>query len=424
MKLSKFGEKLTGNTGICQLMDDLGQALSGPDPMLMLGAGNPAHIQAVQDHFRKVMEDILAKPGEFERIVGNYDGPEGSKEFTSALAELFNREFGWNITHKNICLTNGSQMSFFMLFNLFAGEHPDGSRKKILLPLAPEYIGYADLGITEDFFTASKPEIHHLDDQVFKYMVDFDAVKITDEVGAICASRPTNPTGNVLTENEIVKLSALAKQHDVPLILDNAYGTPFPDIIFADAKPFYNDNTIVCMSLSKLGLPVTRTGIIIANEDIARRVANMNAVISLAPNGMGGAFVGPLVRSGEILKISRDIVKPFYQKKAFAAKDQLCAALGDVDFHIHKPEGALFLWLWFRDFPITSQEFYERLKKRGVLVLPGHYFFPGLKEDWQHKQECIRVTYAGPDDVVRKGLDIIAEEAKKAYAEKHSAISV
>jgi alanine-alpha-ketoisovalerate/valine-pyruvate aminotransferase len=34
-----------------------------------------------------------------------------------------------------------------LLFNLLAGRMPDGSRKKILLPLVPEYIGYSDQGI-------------------------------------------------------------------------------------------------------------------------------------------------------------------------------------------------------------------------------------------------------------------------------------
>ena len=41
MKLSKFGEKFAGHSGIVQLMDDLGKAMSGGQDMLMLGGGNP-----------------------------------------------------------------------------------------------------------------------------------------------------------------------------------------------------------------------------------------------------------------------------------------------------------------------------------------------------------------------------------------------
>ena len=91
--------------------------------------------------------------------------------------------------------------------------------------------------------------------------------------------------------------------------------------------------------------------------------------------------------------------------------------MAGVPFSIHKPEGALFLWLWFEGLPITTRELYERLKKRGVLVVSGHYFFPGLDEPWRHKDECIRVTYAQDDEVVEKGLSIIADEVRKAYAE-------
>ena len=61
---------------------------------------------------------------------------------------------------------------------------------------------------------------------------------------------------------------------------------------------------------------------------------------------------------------------------------------------------------------ISSEELYERLKRRGVLVLSGHYFFPGLTEDWQHKHECLRITYSMNDDVVSEGIKLIAEEVK------------
>ena len=78
---------------------------------------------------------------------------------------------------------------------------------------------------------------------------------MTEETGMICVSRPTNPTGNVITDEELIKLDALANQHGVPLVIDNAYGVPFPGIIFSDARPLWNPNIVLCMSLSKLGLP-------------------------------------------------------------------------------------------------------------------------------------------------------------------------
>jgi Alanine-alpha-ketoisovalerate (or valine-pyruvate) aminotransferase len=43
---------------------------------------------------------------------------------------------------------------FFSLFNLLAGDMQDGSFRKILLPLVPEYIGYADQGLSTEMFVS------------------------------------------------------------------------------------------------------------------------------------------------------------------------------------------------------------------------------------------------------------------------------
>jgi valine--pyruvate aminotransferase len=415
VKVSRFGKKITKTSGISRLMADLGSALAKGEDILMLGGGNPAHIPGVQKYFRENMLRLLENAGEFERVIGDYDPPQGNKEFIEAIAALLRNEFGWDIQSKNIALTNGSQSAFFILFNIFAGAFDSGANKKILLPLAPEYIGYSDVGLTEDLFIAIKPQVKHIDDHTFKYHVNFDQIRITDEIGAICVSRPTNPTGNVLTDSEIEKLSELASVNNIPLIIDNAYGTPFPNIIFTEAAPIWNQNTVVCMSLSKLGLPATRTGIVIANEEVINMVSEMNAVMSLAPGSMGAAIATNLVRSGQIIRLSREVIRPFYQAKAERAVTQLCEELAGTDFHIHKPEGAIFLWLWLRGTTITDKELYERLKERGVVVVPGHYFFPGLKEKWQHKNECIRINYSQDKETVTAGIKIIADEVKRAY---------
>jgi valine--pyruvate aminotransferase len=413
-KVSRFGSKVLGGSGISQLMDDLGHALGEGRKIRMLGGGNPAHIPAVERRFRESMLNLLHDRGRFERMIGDYDPPQGNKDFIEGIARLLGNEFGWDIRPENIALTNGSQSSFFILFNIFAGPFEDGVNKKILLPLTPEYIGYCDVGLSDDLFVSSRPEITHIEDHIFKYHVNFDRVHVTDEVGAICVSRPTNPTGNVLTDTELEKLSALAAANNVPLIIDNAYGTPFPNIVFTDAKPFWNEKTILCMSLSKLGLPGTRTGIVIANEAVIAVVSNMNAIMSLAPGSIGAAMATDLVHTGEIIRLSREVIKPFYQERVAEAVQHLSRELDGVDFHLHKPEGAIFLWLWLRGLPINDEELYERLKRRGVLIVPGCHFFPGLKEQWKHREECIRINYSQDKTAVREGLSIIADEVKKA----------
>jgi valine--pyruvate aminotransferase len=416
VKLSRFGVKFTEESGILQLMDDLGEALSSGGKMLMLGGGNPARIPEVEAMFAERMRRMI-ESGELGSLIGSYDAPQGNRAFIEELAALLAKRYRWDVKPSNVALTNGSQTSFFYLFNLLAGESPGGERKKILLPLTPEYIGYADVGIEPDLFVSSKPSIELLEPDFFKYHVDFDAVSlsVTSDVAAICVSRPTNPTANVLTRGELERLASLASENDIPLIVDNAYGTPFPNIIFDDAEPIWNENVILTMSLSKLGLPGVRTGIVIASEETIRAVSALNAIVSLAPGSFGAFLVRELVSSGEILDLARNVIRPFYERKSRQALAWIREEMAGLDYRLHKPEGTFFFWLWLRGLPITSGELYQRLKARGVLVVPGHYFFPGLKEEWRHREECIRVNYSQDEEVVRKGIAVIAEEASRAY---------
>jgi valine--pyruvate aminotransferase len=306
-----------------------------------------------------------------------------------------------------------------MLFNLLAGEYKDSSFKQIQLPLTPEYIGYSDSGLTENFFHANKPSIETLDSDTFKYHIDFDQLEITENCGAICVSRPTNPTGNVLTDNEILKLDKLAKENNVPLIIDGAYGTPFPSLIFSDVTPFWNDNIVLCLSLSKFGLPAARTGIVIAKQEIIKSISSMNAIMNLATGSFGSLLAMNLVKSRDIITLSQSVVRPYYEDKAKRARDFLLQKLKGLPVKLHKVEGAMFLWLWLKDCPVDNELLYRRLKAQGVLIVSGHHFFPGLRPSeaiaWQHTKECLRITYSQQDDLVMRGLDIIAKEVHFAY---------
>ena len=398
-------------------MEDLDSALNGPRKFLLLGGGNPGRIPEVEAIFRQVVEEIQNTPEELEKTLGIYDSPNGDRVFIEDLSRLLTKKFGREVKPANIALTNGSQNSFFFLFNLLAGEFRDHKNRKILLPLTPEYIGYSDVGLSADFFTSFQPTIEIQGEHSFKYRVDFDNLQVGEDIGAICVSRPTNPTGNMLTDEEIERLLALAKSHSIPLIIDSAYGLPFPGIVFREARDFWDEDIILTMSLSKLGLPGVRTGIVVAREEIIQAIACLNAVVNLAVGSVGPAIARHLVRDGRILDISQELVGPFYREKGERARAAFMAAMDPgIDYYIHALEGAIFLWIWFKDLPITAQELYTRLKERGVIVVPGHYYFPGLSEDWKHTNECIRVSYAQSEADVLEGLKIIAEEAGRAYA--------
>ncbi len=412
MKFSKFASRFNSDSGIVQLMDDLGNAMAGNNDLLMLGGGNPSHIPIVQECFRESLLRLIKNPALFSHVIGNYELPQGNQDFINAIVAMINEQYGWGIKSENVALTIGSQSAFFFLFNMLGGEHEDGTHQKILLPITPEYIGYSDVGLTNNLFYSYQPVIEKLDNHFFKYHIDFDKLTVKENTAAMCVSRPTNPTGNVLTDEEMLKLQAIAEQHDMPLIIDNAYGEPFPGIIFTETKPFWNNNTIFCMSLSKIGMPGTRTGIVIADDLIISSIRNMNAVINLATANFGPMIANDLLRSGEMQRLSQSEIKPFYQKKLKHALRVIRREFDGIDYYIHTPEGAIFLWLWLPDLSILTDELYERLKSRGVLVISGSHFFPGLEENWEHKHQCLRITYSMDEDTVEKGIKLIADEIR------------
>ncbi len=411
--ISAFGQKFTRHAGITQLMDDLNDGLRTPGA-IMLGGGNPAQIPAMTGYYQRLCEALLAD-GQLTDAICNYDGPGGNDALRETLADMLRTQWNWDIGADHIALTNGSQSAFFYLFNMFGGCYEDGRRRKILLPLAPEYIGYADAGIDADLFIAGKPLIERLPGGLFKYHIDFPALPLDDDLGAICISRPTNPTGNVLTDDELRRLDHIARERNIPLLIDNAYGVPFPGITFTDATPIWNDNIVLCMSLSKLGLPGVRCGIVVARPEIAAAISNMNGIVSLAPGSVGPVLMNEMIRRGDLSRLCNDVIRPFYRERATQTLDILRRHLSEEHCLVHKPEGAFFLWLWLPGLPIDDLELYRRLKKRGVLMVPGNYFFPGLQEPWDHTRQCLRMNDVPEPATIERGLKILAEEIDHAY---------
>jgi len=416
MKLSSFGEKYTGQSGIVDLMADLGEALHTNPNMISMGGGNPSRIPTVEKIYRDLLVNLLSAPNGTYNILGKYQPPQGDEQLLKHLAQLLRAEYGWPITDRNIAISNGGQSAFFVLSNLLAGKYTDGSIKQIRFPLVPEYLGYTDAGLETNFFSSTRPAIDIIDEHVYKYRVDFESLEVTDRTAALCVSRPTNPTGNVLTDDEVSQLDAIARESHVPLIIDGAYGAPFPNIIFERATPHWNDNTILLLSLSKLGLPGVRTGFIVASEEMIHAYANANTILNLACGNVGPAIAGKLFEDRKVLRIGSDLIMPYYRDKAMRAMELVIEACSDLPMYVHKPEGAIFLWLWFKDLPVHSTQLYQLLKEAGVLIIPGHDSFAGLDEDWPHTHECIRVSYAQDEEQVKKGIEIIAREVRKLYA--------
>ncbi len=58
---------------------------------------------------------------------------------------------------------------------------------------------------------------------------------------------------HAITDEELMKLDRLANQHNIPLVIDNALRCTVSGIIFSEARPLWNPNIILCMSLLEAG---------------------------------------------------------------------------------------------------------------------------------------------------------------------------
>ena len=415
--LSLFGQRFCAESGTFTLMDDLGKALTTNPDMLFLGGGNPARIPAIEAEIKNAIELKIQRDDGVLKVAGNYQSPQGDPDFLSAVAGFLQRQCQWPVTPENIALANGSQAAFFVLFNMYAGDFGD-HKKQILLPMAPEYIGYSSSGLVDDLFVSTQPKIERLANRQFKYVLDFDEIETTlkqGSIGAICLSRPTNPTGNMVSDEELAHLSQLAVHHNIPLIIDAAYGLPFPGIVFTEATSVWNPDAIYLLSLSKVGMPGVRTGIIVGNSEAIANYTRANTALNLACSSAGPAITHDWFASDKLATLSKEIIQPFYKSACDLAVRTLLEACDDLPVRVHLPQGAMFLWLWCEGLPISSEELYQRLKRRGVLVLSGHHFFIGCDPNWAHSQQCLRVSYCQSKEVIEQAAAILSEELRLVY---------
>uniref|UniRef100_B8HXJ6 Aminotransferase class I and II n=1 Tax=Cyanothece sp. (strain PCC 7425 / ATCC 29141) TaxID=395961 RepID=B8HXJ6_CYAP4 len=414
--LSQFGAQMSHLTGVRAIMKDIIETLSSGDAWINLSAGNPLIIPAVEQLWRDCTAELLASQ-EYGRVVGRYGASQGYEPLIEAIATEFNQRYGWNLTHRNILITPGSQALYFFAANAFGGYSPAGELKQIVLPLSPEYTGYGGVTLLPESLKAYQP---HLEiDPVahrFKYRPDFSQLRIDETTGCVIFSRPCNPTGNVLSDEEVEKIAALAAPFQVPVLIDAAYGPPFPGLNFTALTPIAGNNVVHCFSLSKAGLPGERVGVAIGDEEILRVLEAFQTNACIHSGRYGQAIAERAIRSGALAELSETVIRPFYQSKLNlleATLDQFMPA--ELPWFLHRGEGAIFAWLWLQDLPITDWELYQRLKQVGVIVVPGSTFFPGLTADWPHKQECLRISLTAPDADLEMGMQRLAKVVTELY---------
>ncbi|MBH8563189.1 valine--pyruvate transaminase [Nostoc sp. CENA67] len=423
--LTKLGAQMSNLTGVRAIMKDIIETLqsSGGQELINLSAGNPLILPEVEQLWRDCTADLLAS-SEYGEVVCRYGSSQGYAPLIEAIANDFNKRYNLKLTERNILITPGSQTLYFYAANSFGGYTSSGELKQIVLPLSPDYTGYGGICLFPEALIAYKPSLD-IDASAhrFKYRPDFSQLSITENTGCVIFSRPCNPTGNVLTDDEVRKIAALAAPYDVPVLIDSAYAPPFPALNFTDMSLIFGENILHCTSLSKAGLPGERIGIAIGHERLIQVLESFQTNASLHSSRYGQAIAARAINSGALVQIAEQVIRPFYQNKFAILESTLDQAMPkDLPWYLHRGEGAIFAWLWLQDLPITDWELYQELKQVSVIVVPGSTFFPGLHEEWQHKHQCVRISLTGSDEELVTGMQRLAKVVEQIY--QRAALSV
>ncbi|HEY9812318.1 MAG TPA: valine--pyruvate transaminase [Candidatus Sericytochromatia bacterium] len=416
--LTQFGDKMSHLTGVRAIMKDIKETLQAGvgQQYINLSPGNPVILPEVEELWREYTTELL-NGQDFGNVVCRYGDSQGYEPLIEAVVNFFNQRYKLSLTNRNILITPGSQSLYFYATNAFGGYTSSGKLKQIVLPLSPDYTGYGGLTLFPEALFAYKPALDiDTAGHTFKYRPDFSKLNIDESTGCVLFSRPCNPTGNVLTDDEVRKIAALAEPYDIPVLIDSAYAPPFPALNFTEMTPIFGGNIIHCMSLSKVGLPGERIGIAIGEEKFINVLESFQTNMCIHSSRYGQAIAARAIETGMLADIATSVIRPYYQKKFTVVESTLDEAMPkDLPWFLHRGEGAIFAWIWFKDLPITDWELYQELKQVGVIVVPGSSFFPGLREDWKHKQECIRISLTATDEDIVTGMRRLAKVIQDVY---------
>ncbi len=222
----------------------------------------------------------------------------------------------------------------------------------------------------------------------------------------LLVSSPSNPAGRRLLPEDCKSLLEIARALDIPLMIDLAYGDPFPSIAAAPVDPVSDTHVINSFSLSKAGLPGERLGFLIADERYITPMVSFAANATLHAPQMVQATLARALESDETDAVVASSITPFYAQRRKYVEALLSGALpADIAWRLHASEGGMFVWLWVDEQWFEDVALYQLLKSRGVFVVPGSHFFVAPERTaalGRHPRQCVRIS------MTRELADLVA----------------
>ncbi len=324
-----------------------------------------------------------------------YTSAQGAPDVRKACADYVNSQYGTSYTMDNFYMTVGAAASLTISLSAIAEEN---SEVICLAPFFPEYtvfIGQAGM----------KPVIVKCREEDFQ--IDFDALEaaINENTKAVIINSPNNPSGVVLSEATIIRLSevldAAQKKYnkEIYIIADE----PYRELVYTDGVvvsfvPNYYNNTIVCYSFSKsLSLPGERIGYILV-PNTATNWKELYFAVCGAGRSLGFVCAPSLFQKIVPKCIGKTSDISIYKKN----RDILCEALSKYGYTVAQPDGAFYLFL--KALEDNAGAFCEKAKKYELLLVPGDSFgYPGY----------VRICYCVSTEMIKKSLPSFEKLARE-----------
>ena len=292
-----------------------------------------------------------------------YTANAGLKELRIEIGNYISRKYDlhYDAVHEIMVTVGGSEA---IDLALRAMVDPGD---EVLIP-QPSYVSYLPCAVMAD----AKPVIINLkEENEFKLTRKELEESITDKTKILVLPFPNNPTGGIMTKEELEELVPVIIEHDLYVISDEIYAelTYKGRHVSIASLPGMHDRTVTINGFSKaFAMTGWRLGYAIAPKMIMDQMIKLHQfAIMCAPTNSQFAAVEALKNcDDEVAKM----VEAYDQRRRF-----LIDALRGMGLECFEPFGAFYVFPCISEFGMTSEEFATRLlREEKVAVVPGTAF--------------------------------------------------
>ena len=319
----------------------------------------------------------------------HYGSSFGLQEFREAVQFATERSRGFRPDLDQVLITPGANIAIY--YTVFCLVDPGC---EVIVPDPGFSTYYSNIKMCG----AVPVRVPLKEENEFRMSPDDIEAAITDKTRLIIINSPQNPTGSVLTTDEVKRIYEIAKKHDIYIYSDEIYARMnYEPIGFASPSIYDHckEHVILSNGFSKaFAMTGWRLGTLIGPVAVIERMAALLQTTSSCVS----TFVQ---RAGiEAIRGSQETVTNMMVEYR-ARRDMLVDGLNRVKgFKCLRPGGAFYVFPNITGTGLSSDKVVEKLMDAGVVVLPGHCF-------GEHGEGYIRLCYATSRENIQEGLNRI-----------------